>query len=188
MFDLCSGSGEPAVSIFKSSGLQGNLFLSDKYPGIHKKFENNIKYIDERTDALNHIFQPDHMYTMFNAFHHFNDREKLRIISSLRDSGAKGFFVEILRPGPLNILKILTATTIGTLILTPFVRPFSLSRFLLTYIIPVNIITITFDGLVSIIKSRSVKHYQALFKPMEQNVKVFKIKQGINPLTVIEIN
>jgi hypothetical protein len=74
------------------------------------------------------------------------------------------------------------------LVLTPFIRPFSLKRMIFTYIIPINIITITFDGIVSVLKSRSVKQYQGLFANRGQAMNIFRLKNGLNRLIVIQIN
>jgi hypothetical protein len=187
LFDLCSGSGEPAVSIFRKSGQFKSLTLSDKFPDLNGIFDDSISYIHQPTDVLNTSFSPNQTYTMFNAFHHFGDTEKIRIVKEMTVAGAKGFFVEILSPGLFNYLKILFATTVGTLLLTPFILPFSLKRLLFTYIIPVNILTITFDGFISVMKSRSVNQYQTMFKPFKEQVEVFEIRKGLSPLIVIEI-
>jgi hypothetical protein len=53
------------------------------------------------------------------------------------------------------LLKIIFTTTIGQIILTPFVKPFSWMRLVFTYIIPINLFTITWDGVVSVLKSES---------------------------------
>ncbi len=188
MFDLCSGSGEPAITIFKQSKQFESLTLSDKYPDTSQTFEDNISYISLSTDVLKQSFQSHNTYTMFNAFHHFSDADKLKIITEMSKTRAKGYFVEILSPDFIHILKILFATTLGTLLLTPFIKPFSLKRLFLTYIIPINVLTILFDGIISVIKSNSVKEYKSLLQPLDEHIEVFKIKSGLNALIVIKVN
>lgn len=188
MFDLCSGSGEPACTIFKNSEVFKQLTLSDKYPNTAGNFDKHTLYLTKSTDALNIQFHSDAIYTMFNAFHHFSDNEKLKITNSMIAAEAKGYFVEILAPDFFFVLKIAFTTTIGALLLTPFIKPFSFKRLLFTYILPINILTITTDGLISVFKSRSVKQYQNLFAPMKENVKVFSIQKGLSSLIIIQIN
>jgi hypothetical protein len=132
-------------------------------------------------------FKPGTFYTMFNAFHHFKDKEKVKIVQEIQNSGSTAFIVEILEPTIFCLLKIFFTTTIGSLVLTPFIRPFSLKRLFFTYILPVNILTITFDGIVSVLKSRSVKQYQDLFANNEHAIKIFRIKNGLTPLIAIQI-
>ena len=187
MFDLCSGSGEPAIHIFKTSNCFSSLTLSDKFPN---KFINadKIPYLPHSLDVLEMEFQSGVCYTMFNAFHHFTDEEKLKIAHKILASGSRSFFVEILEPNITCLLKVLFATTIGNLFLTPFIRPFSFFRLMLTYIIPINLFTITFDGIVSVFKSRSVNQYRKLFVDLGDSINVFKMKKDISTLIIIQIH
>lgn len=187
MTDLCSGSGEPAITIFKKSNCFSHLKLTDKFPNALKINDKNIYYEMQSIDVLEMEFKPGTFYTMFNAFHHFKDKEKVKIVQEIQNSGSTAFIVEILEPTIFCLLKIFFTTTIGSFVLTPFIRPFSLKRLFFTYILPVNILTITFDGIVSVLKSRSVKQYQDLFANNEQAIKIFRIKNGLSPLIVIQI-
>jgi hypothetical protein len=187
MTDLCSGSGEPAISIFRKSNCFSHLMLSDKYPNPLQLHDDKITYAMQRTDVLEIEFKPGTYYTMFNAFHHFGDAEKLKIAQSIQTSGSVAFFVEILEPRIVCFLKVLFLTTIGNLLLTPFIRPFSLRRLFFTYILPVNMFTIPFDGIVSVLKSRSVKQYQKLFTNYENAIEIFRLKKGLSTLIIIQI-
>lgn len=176
-FDLCSGSGEPAISIFNAVNIFDKLILSDKYPSY-----KNI----EKLDVLEANFSEEHTYTMFNAFHHFNDTEKINIVQKIKQANAKAYFVEILEPTVLYIFKVLFATIIGTLLLSPFIKPFSLKRLFFTYIIPINIINISYDGILSVLKSRSKTQLEKLFLNDHQ-VKIIRIKKDIRILLIIAI-
>ena len=187
MTDLCSGSGEPAMSIFRKSHCFSRLTLTDKFPNAFNLPDEDIYYDKQSIDVLTMAFQPDRYYTMFNAFHHFTDEEKVTIVQDLQNSGATAFIVEILEPTVFCFLKVCFMTTIGSLVLTPFIRPFSMKRLLFTYLLPINIFTITFDGIVSVLKSRSVKQYQKLLAYHDNVIKVIRIKNGLTPLIIIQI-
>jgi hypothetical protein len=187
MVDLCSGSGEPAISIFRKSNRFSQLLLSDKYPNALRMKDNKITYNPLSQDVLKTTFQNGTCYTMFNSFHHFTDEEKIKIVEKIRKTNSSSYIVEILEPNPICFLKVLIATTIGSLLLTPFIPPFSLKRLLLTYILPINLVTITFDGLVSVFKSRSKHHYSQLFAGFNDSVKVLRIKNGLAPIVLITI-
>lgn len=187
MADLCSGSGEPAVSIFRKSNCFSSLALSDKFPNQSDFPNKNISYEPKSMDVLKMEFGSGKCYTMFNSFHHFRDDDKLKIAEKIHASGSVGFIVEIIEPTVLCLLKIIFVTTIGNLLLTPFVKPYSFKRLFFTYIIPVNLFTITFDGVVSVFKSRTVLQYQKLFFDHSDTIQVFKLKNILSPLIVIQI-
>lgn len=186
--DLCSGSGEPAISIFKQSKCFSNLLLTDKFPGTLFSNDAVIQYETQPVDALQLKFEKDTYYTMFNAFHHFTDVEKKELIGKIQQSGASAFFAEVLEPTLFCVLKVFLMATVGCLILTPFIRPFSFKRLLFTYIIPVNIAGILFDGIVSVYKSRSEKQYRSLFSHMNQTVSIHRFTGGISPVILIHIH
>jgi hypothetical protein len=188
MTDLCSGSGEPAITVFRKSKCFNSLTLTDKFPNALQFHDDKIFYESKSVDVLEMKFKPGTYYTMFNAFHHFKDEDKLKIANKIIASGSAAFFVEILEPGIICFLKVIFITTVGSVILTPFIRPFSLKRLLFTYIIPVNILTIMFDGIVSVFKSRSVKQYTRLFANDANVISISKLKNGLNTLTVIQIS
>jgi len=186
MVDLCSGSGEPAISIFTDSNGFSDLTLTDKYPVSHFKNGETIRYLQEPMDVLNMVFEPGKTYTMFNAFHHFNAEEQRRICAKIKEANARAYFVEILFPSPLHLIKTLFATTVGVVVLSPFIKPFSWVRILFTYFIPINILTISIDGFISVMKSKTVKQYQSILNM--EGIKVFEIKKLLAPLLIIQIN
>jgi hypothetical protein len=186
MYDLCSGCGQPALSIFKQSKNFQKLSLSDKFPYAFGSEYPDVEYIKESKDVLNMDFEAGKTYTMFNAFHHFSEDEQRTICLKIREANASAYFVEILFPSLLHLSKILIATTVGVLILSPFIKPFSWKRILFTYIIPVNILTISIDGIISVLKSKTVKQYQKTLKLSGLNV--FEIKHFLAPLLVIQID
>lgn len=185
--DLCSGSGEPAISIFKESDRFTHLSLSDKYPYRFRSREDRIAYTPHSVDVLTMPFDPGTCYSMFNAFHHFNDEDKCRIARRIQASGSMAFFVEILEPTATCLLKVLFTTTVGTLLLTPLMRPFSFKRMVLTYVLPINILTISFDGVVSVLRSRSLRQYERLFADKAPGIKVLHLRNGLVPLTVVHV-
>lgn len=187
MTDLCSGSGEPALSIFRKCNCFSSLSLSDKYPNASILIDGKISYKILKTDVLDMEFKHGTYYTMFNAFHHFRDEEKLKIAHKIQVSGSAAFIVEILEPTLICLVKIFFITTIGCLLLTPFIPPFSIKRLFFTYILPINILAITYDGIVSVLKSRSITQYQNLFSNNPNAIKLVKLKNRLGNLIVIHI-
>jgi hypothetical protein len=185
-YDLCAGSGEPACSIFSKSGVFTKLFLSDKYPNAKFINRENIIYVDESIDVLSLQFEKGYTYTMFNAFHHFSDLEKQSIVQKCDQANANLFIIEILEPNAWMLLKVMTLTTFGVLLFNPFVKPFSWKRLFFTYILPLNILTISIDGIISVFKSNSLTQYKNMFVG-NKKIKAFHLKKGISSLVVLEL-
>jgi len=187
MTDLCSGSGEVAIHIFKESNCYSHLTLSDKFPNRLINTDK-VYYISKSMDVLEMEFHSGVCYTMFNSFHHFKDEDKLKIAQNILASGSQSYFVEILEPNIVCLLKVVGMTTVGNLLLTPFIRPFSFTRLFFTYILPVNIFTITYDGIVSVLKSRSLHTYRKLFDGYGDSINVFKLKNDFSSIIVIQLH
>lgn len=156
--DLCSGSGMPVESIQKDiQGIQ-EIVLTDLYPDPNKQ-SDQFTIVVNSVNASESFVHPG-FRTMFNAFHHFNDLDKINVLKS---HAAHGILIaEILEPNFFNSIKILFTTTIGQLILRPFVKPFSISGIIFTYLIPINLLTVTWDGLASVLKSSTENELKAL--------------------------
>jgi hypothetical protein len=104
-----------------------------------------------QVDALGGELPGDGLLTLFNAFHHFTPEQQRQFVRSHASRGVMIF--EVLQPTAFAFLNILFTTTVGQLLLAPFVRPFRWERLLFTYLLPINLITIPWDGLVSVLRS-----------------------------------
>jgi len=67
--DLCSGSGEPIISLSKKLPNSISISLSDKFPPKKVKRSSNCHYISKSIDVLKIEFGSTEYFTMFNAFH-----------------------------------------------------------------------------------------------------------------------
>ncbi len=166
--DCCSGSGEPAVWIHGQ--LQGMVptTLTDKFPQAVAAEVTGVVYKKESCDVTRLLPVKDNLYTMYNAFHHFSTNDQQKILQQLASSRASFLFAEVLQPGIVVLLKTLFTSTIGQLLLAPFVQPFSVTRLLLTYLLPVNIVTVTYDGIISVLKSKTAAQYRQLTAGISQ--------------------
>lgn len=181
--DLCSGSGEPALSVHAQAGAPGQLLLTDLYPPRDRIAPGPVRY--EQADARALAVERGVSYTMFNAIHHFTADEQRQLVERIHRGGGEAWFVEPLRPDPLCFCQVLLAGTLGVLLFMPFVRPFSWQGLALTYLLPVNVLTITWDGLVSVLHSSSAREYRRRFPPA--HVRVVTLR-GLAPLTVIHVS
>lgn len=190
VLDLCSGSGEPAVYLQKNLGNNFVTTLTDKFP--QKKISTtSINYLLQPVDVLNLIPEKEKLYTMYNAFHHFDDEQQRNILQKFSSTQSSILIVEILTPSFFTFLNVVFSGTFGQLLLTPFIKPFSFWRLFFTYIIPVNIFTVVYDGIISVLKSKSVKQYQTLANSITKSnycIEVLCFNQWQGKLICIKAN
>jgi hypothetical protein len=162
IIDLCSGSGggvdELQDELSEQCGKIIKVTLSDKYPNIEpyellkNKSNGGLNYIKEPIDAMHVPSQCKGIRTMFSAFHHFKPGDAKNIINDAVTNKTPICIFEGAGKTVIDFIGILIFTPIIFFFTTPFIKPFSISRVILTYIIPVVPVTTLWDGLVSILR------------------------------------
>lgn len=187
--DLASGSGWPAFYLQQNSLPQVHYTLTDLYP---ESVSNEVKkYLEIDVEPLNLIeFRPSagKQYSMFNAFHHFTSVQQKEIIQKMKDANATCIIAEVLEPSWLCFLQVSLAAFILQPLTAWAIRPFSIVRMISTYIIPIQLITVAWDGWLSVLKSKSLNKYKALVIDLADNqysIEVKRIKQLRGNLVVI---
>ncbi len=188
--DLCSGGSGPWLRLheqLKQAGLCANIKLTDKYPDPDalQKWTNayhpGIEYLAEPVDALK---VPPHlkgMRTLFEGFHHFRPRQASSILQdALEARSAIGIFEATLKP-PLGLILLLSAplmTLLGYLLVTPFIKPRTFSRFLWTYLIPIVPLATCWDGVISMLRVYSPQELKELTTPLRRTDYTWEIGQA----------
>ena len=187
--DLASGSGWPAFYLQQNTSPQVYYTLTDLYPD---SVSNDVKrHLKIEVEPINLVeFQPKagKQYSMFNAFHHFTSVQQKEIIQKMKDAKAICIIAEVLEPSWLCFLQV----TMAAFILQPLtawaIRPFSIVRMIGTYIIPIQLITVAWDGWLSVLKSETLNKYEELGSDLADNqysIEVKRIKQLRGSLIVI---
>jgi hypothetical protein len=176
--DVCSGSGWPAYYIHTKANITLTL-LTDLF--IQKIHFNNqsIYYKQKPVNVFDAEYNNEHLITMYNAFHHFNTQQQLQLLQKWQEQNISFLVVEVLEPTLLCFFKVLIASTLGVLLLTPFIQPFNWKRLLFTYIIPINIFTILIDGIISVCKSNKKSYFENLLQEIETNNYTFSVNRII---------
>lgn len=172
--DLCSGGSGPWVRLqeeFKQVGLSVKINLTDKYPhpaALQKWSETSrqgISYLAEPVDATQ---VPPHlkgMRTLFEGFHHFKPEQAKAILQdAVEQKAAIGIFEASLKP-PLGFFLLLLAplmTLLAYLLMTPFIKPHTFSRFFWTYLLPLVPLATCWDGIISLLRVYSVQELREL--------------------------
>ncbi|MFN5375384.1 MAG: hypothetical protein ACK492_03410, partial [Chitinophagaceae bacterium] len=187
--DLASGSGWPAFYLQKNTTTQIHYTLTDLYPD---SVSNEVsKHVDVEAEPVNLLdFHPQvgKQYSMFNAFHHFTSAQQREIIKKIKEAKSSCMITEVLEPTWLCFLQVTLAAFIVQPLTAWAIRPFSIVRIIATYIIPIQLITVAWDGWLSVLKSKSLSQYKALVSDLADNqysIEVKRIKQLRGNLIVI---
>jgi hypothetical protein len=165
--DCCSGAGGPALYLAAQSGFNGTMLLTDKHLPHPDASNPSLPFLCQKLDVLEDPIAGYGLVTMFNAFHHFDATDQQKILEKIAGQGRPFLIVEITRPILINFLMVTIAGILGQLLLAPFVSPFSWKRLLFTYLIPIHLITVTWDGWMSVIHAIPNSRFTAIVSELQ---------------------
>lgn len=181
LIDLCSGSGGPILQLSEFLHKQGydyTIYLTDKYPNKkvqeQLKGNNKIHYLAESIDAIHLSPSYQGMRTLFTSFHHFKPEMAIKIIEDAALNRAPIGIFEFTERNAVGLLKILL-TPLSVFLLTPFVKPHNLQRFIYAYLIPILPLVLLWDGIVSCLRTYSVSELHAFTSTLEKYNYVWEI-------------
>ncbi|MBP6742812.1 MAG: hypothetical protein KA244_08185 [Deltaproteobacteria bacterium] len=162
LLDLGSGGAGPVLTVrsllASREGLEVKATLSDKFPShaaLHsaqQRQPGHIDFIRESVDATQVPADLPGFRTMFQILHHFRPDTARAILQDAVDCQRGIAIFEVTQRTPLGFLQLLLLP-FAVLFATPFVRPLPLWRLLLTYVLPLAPLMITWDGFVSTLRS-----------------------------------
>lgn len=189
IIDLGSGGGGGLLKLNeelkkKIPGLK--IVLTDYFPNVAafqhtKAMSRNFEYETTSIDARNVPARLKGLRTLFLTFHHFNPADAKLILQNAIDSKNSIAIFEGQERSILSIIAMLFSP-ITALLVTPFIRPFKTGRIVFTYLIPVVPLFILWDGVVSSLRTYSIKEMNALINELHYtdtyHWKVGKVKSG----------
>lgn len=162
IIDLCSGAGGGIEVIQQdlsnAMGKPVHVTLTDLYPNL-----DAYKYLQEQSGGkINYLAEPVNamavpenipgVRTIFSSFHHFKpDQAKSILQDAANNRKAIGIF-EGADKSWFELVFFWLFFPLLILVVTPFIRPFKLSRLLFTYVLPLIPIGILWDGTISILR------------------------------------
>ena len=174
--DLGSGSGGPVGRVVKELGERGfktRITLTDLYPNasgvdIPPDGAGSIRYWPAPVDATSVPAELSGIRTMFASFHHFQPEPARRILrDAFEQRRAICIFEATSRtPGAITSTVLIPFLV---LVLTPIVRPLSWVQILFTYLLPILPLLIFWDGLVSQLRTYSVRELQEFTRDLESS-------------------
>ncbi|SNC75110.1 hypothetical protein SAMN06265337_2709 [Hymenobacter gelipurpurascens] len=161
ILELCAGAGggtEGVLRTLQATGLpQARICLTDLYPQPAA-----WQLLAHRTPGL--LFEPSAVdatavptglrgfRTVFSAFHHFPPAVAEALLADAVHQRAGVGVFEGAGKHWAEVLLALTVLPVAQLLITPFIRPFRLSRLFFTYIVPLIPLFTIWDGCVSILR------------------------------------
>jgi hypothetical protein len=187
--DLASGGGGGLLWLneeVKKEIPTLKITLTDYYPNINafkqtQKHATNVEYIKQSIDARKVPKELTGLRTQFLSLHHFQPEDARLIIANAIDSNQPIAIFEAQERSFPSILAMVFSP-ISVLLTTPFIKPFSLGRIIFTYLIPIVPLFVMWDGIVSSLRTYSVKEMNDLVTAIPNHDsykwKIGKIKSG----------
>lgn len=189
IIDLGSGGG--GAWIWLNSELLNavpdlKILLTDYYPNIPafqqtQQASENFKFEENSVDARHVPNDLKGLRTQFLSLHHFKRDDAQQILQNAVDAKQPIAIFEAQERSLPSILAM-AFSPITVLLTTPLIRPFKIGRLVFTYLIPIVPLFVLWDGIVSALRTYSVKEMKSLVASLEQtetyNWEINKVKSG----------
>lgn len=149
------------------------ILLTDYYPNLdafnytHRQ-ANNIDFHSSPVNALSVPQELKGLRTMFLSFHHFKPDQARQILQDAVDSGNP---IAIIEGQERNLPSIIAMclSPLSVALTTPFIRPFKFGRILFTYFIPLVPLFVLWDGIISALRTYSIKEMELLVQQLNNH-------------------
>lgn len=185
--DLCSGGAGPVVGLAEALrtplGFAPEVVLTDLHPNREAFAWAAARAripVSFETASVDARAVPDHLQgvrTIFDAFHHFRPEQARAILADAARRRTPIVIVEATERSLPALLGMLLIVPFLVLLLTPLVRPFSFGRLVFTYLIPLAVPLIVFDGIVSCLRSYTVSELRDMTEGLESDGYRFEIQR-----------
>ncbi len=189
IIDLCSGGSGGLIGInaeLKKNIPDLEIMLTDFYPNIPafefaKKQAGNFKFIEKPVDARNVPAELEGLRTQFWSLHHFKPTDAKQILQNVVNSNNSIVIFEFQERRMLSLVALLFSPLV-VLFTTPFINPFKIGRVIFTYFIPIVPLFVLWDGIVSSLRTYSVKEMNELVENLNgtetYDWEINKVKSG----------
>ncbi|MBS1109531.1 MAG: hypothetical protein H6Q88_1523 [Anaeromyxobacteraceae bacterium] len=159
--DLCSGAGGPwpalAPGVEAALGRPVHVRLTDLHPDGEAWAwleASAARGVIGHPGAVRADHVPDDLpgvRTLFDGFHHLPPASARAVLADASRHGVPILAAEAVERSALGLIGVLFSPLLVWLV-TPFLRPVTMSRLLFTYAVPVIPLLVLFDGVVSVLR------------------------------------
>ena len=172
--DLGSGSGGPIPLVVKELGKRGfrvrvtltDLFPHSNAPLFDRDKQDSIGYWPEPVDAAKVPSNLRGIRTMFASFHHLPPPGAQEVLRDAFEHRQTICIFEASSRAPAAIASMLLVPIL-VLLLTPKIRAVSWVQIVFTYLVPILPLLIFWDGLVSQLRTYSVRELEELTRGLQ---------------------
>ena len=168
LLDLGSGGGGPLLRLCgllkAEQGLEPRVLLSERSPSadvVERDRARGGTYLEQPVDPTRVPRELRGMRTLFNALHHFRPEQVKHLLADAQEKQVPFAAFEVVNRTPMGLLTSLPVPLLVWLF-TPFVRPLTPLRLLLTYLLPLTPLALSWDGLVSSLRAYSPEELRAV--------------------------
>ncbi len=179
--DLGSGGGGGTLTLrrrLREAGSDVEVVFTDRYPNeaaiarIRALGDPRTRYLAEPVDALTGGGRLDGLRTMSGALHHFSPFAVRALIANIVVRRQPLAFFDVAASPAIRKLPVVLAPLplavnfallfVVSLLLVPLVRPFRVSRLLLSYLPPIIPFVVAWDGTVSAMRAYTSEELLAI--------------------------
>lgn len=174
--DCCSGSGGTISHLRnyldKTNNHAIKITLTDKYPNLEAFNKLETQYSNQITGYKNPVNASElptnlkGMRTFFSSFHHFSPDQAVKILQDAVNHNAPIGIFECTQRHPADFIRTLLSPVM-MLVLLPFAKRLNWRKFILTYILPVTLVTNMWDYFASNMRTYSSKEFQHLIDQLD---------------------
>lgn len=169
--DLASGSGggwSKLLPRLNEEKPEVKVTCTDFFPNNSSDSPPSLTYLDRPVDAREVPSDLPGLRTMFLSFHHFRPSDASLILESALRDNQPIFIVEAQKRDISHLIRF-ALSPLFVLLFTPLIRPFSLSRILFTYLIPIIPVFVWWDGIVSVLRTYRPKELIEMAEKIDMN-------------------
>lgn len=165
--DLCSGGGGPWIHWLSKGEIQSPAVLTDKFPNRHAQERLSrlglpaLSYCNEPVDVTAVPAELAGFRTLFTAFHHFRPEQARKVLrDAVKNRQPIGIFEFTSRTPKAMLLMLLSPLAVWLLMART--RKIGIMRWIFTYPVPVIPFVVTMDGIISCLRTYSVRELRAM--------------------------
>ncbi len=189
LIDLGSGGGGGLLWLnreIQQEKPEFKIILTDYYPNIYafeytKSQADNFEFIKESIDARHLPENLKGLRTMFLVMHHLKPEAAQKVLQDTVHANQPIAVFEAQERSIPSMLAMLFSP-VSIWLTTPFIKPFSWGRLLFTYLIPLVPLFAVWDGIISCLRTYSVKEMNALINKLDNkdhfNWETGRLKSG----------
>lgn len=176
IIDLASGGGGGLFNLSKRLREKNpdlKIVLTDFYPNL-KAFEyvcrqdQSFRFHKESVDARKVPVHLKGVRTQFLSLHHFSETDAVQILQNAVDSKSPIAIFESQERDVKSVLAMIFSP-INVLLMTPFIKPFSIGRIVFTYLIPLVPLFVMLDGILSALRTYTIPEMNELISRVKGN-------------------